>query len=482
MIRTGITSIRNSDSIRKAHPNQKRPKRKGASHFDGGAFFAAFGEDDSDEQSDEQSDDDYLPPEPVYAKQLHGLEKKEEKKTPKRRKSPKQKVERAPPNKSNRKPRSTLLQDLLDKTQSSAVVKTPQWAQDPLQLDEILTKTAVELGVVDETTLSDSIHAFNDRLQKLTSDSITRFNTQLENESMTDEVIAEAKHLFEVHLRRNERCAFTTKTALRNMHAWASSETRRIRTNKEAQLERVGNKNGVELGFDPFNRMQLYRCIGDHVTTMVNEKIQADNGDKPICSTVFSGKFLTPDGEVRTRIDQFSYLTLGLCPNCLNHYSVRDVNVEELVDLARGNVRTRERVQNWSEPKVRPTAADATDMTFSEDLERKLLAHQKKNRKKIDGLIDVITRHLETCVEKLENPLTTDPLHVVRSTFSAIMSVSEPFSSDDMNDEQWKTFRRIIRRITTMRDEQEARAKQTTHGGCATVRRSPIRSTLTRRI
>jgi hypothetical protein len=209
-----------------------------------------------------------------------------------------------------------------------------------------------------------------------------------------------------------------------------------------------------------------------------------DKSDAPTCSTVFPGKYLTTEGESRTHIDRFSELTLGICPSCLEHYRIRDVNTDELVELARANVRTRERTQNWSEPVVRP-ATGAKEIHFSSDLESKLAAHRKKHRKSVERLIESLRRHLDSCVERLSNPSSTaDSLQVVMSTYENIMSESAWVTSDELSDDQQQTIEDIKRQILTMlREQQAARANLKSQGGStkrSPTTRSPMRSATTR--
>jgi len=405
--------------------------------FAGGAF-SSFGET----KEDDVSDDEY-PPEWVYSQMLHERERENDRAVVD---TPERATHTAGP----------VIRRV------SPAVPSPE---SLLQLDEILTQKATESHVVDGDTVNDSIETFRDRIEQLKSDAIARFDESVKNES--PEVISEAKRLFEAHLRRNAQSASFAIDALVRMRSWEKMETERIRTHLTLQRARLATKNGIEDGFDPTrtHRMQVYRCICTFVGPV-------DKSDAPTCSTVFPGKYLTTDGDARMHIDRFSELTLGICPSCLEHYRIRDVNTDELVELARANVRTRERTQNWSEPVVRP-ATGAKEIHFSSDLESKLAAHRKKHRKSVERLIESLLRQLDSCVERLSNPSSTaDSLQVVMSTYENIMSESAWVTSDELSDDQQQTIEDIKRQILTMlREQQAARANLKSQGG--STKRSP---------
>jgi len=255
-------------------------------------------------------------------------------------------------------------------------------------------------------------------------------------------------------------------SALRRMSEWEQSERQRMARVQELHTVIAGNKNGVEDGYDANanSRLLVFRCIGDYaVSRLAHDTPVVVPSDIPRCSVVFPGTFLHPDGRIDSRIDQFSYLTLGLCPNCLTHYRIQDVHVPQLFQSAHAILHTRMREQQWSEPIIRP-AVGVNQFEISDTLKRETLANKKRKSKTVIRLLSNLQQDLAACVERLDDPHTRDPLSVVKAMQFKIFSETSQFGSDDMSDEHWTTLEDMKQRINSMVRLYENRAKGATGG------------------
>jgi hypothetical protein len=262
--------------------------------------------------------------------------------------------------------------------------------------------------------------------------------------------------------------------ALSRMHSWEQTEMERIQRYQELQLQFRGEKNGVEIGYDQgvHTRPYQYRCMGAYVTALVETPNPVKPNEMPRCAVVFPGRYLTHDGRVSTRISQFSFLTLGLCPNCTEHYRIKDVDVLETFQWAREILETRKREQNWTEPKVRPVISGVNEIHLSEKLERELLAHKKRKAKTVDNLIAKLRGDIAACETRVENPgKSGDPHSIVSSAYDKIMSQTSELCSDDMSDDQQTTILALRVQIRNMRLVQDAHLKRMAGGGHGSPKR-----------
>jgi hypothetical protein len=257
---------------------------------------------------------------------------------------------------------------------------------------------------------------------------------------------------------------------------WEQTDADRIQRYQELQLQFRGEKNGVEFGYDPLvnTRPYQYRCMGTYVTGIVDTLNPVNPDEMPRCAVVFPGKYLTSDGRVSTRVSQFSFLTLGLCPNCTVHYRIKDVDVPVLFQWARDIIETRKRVQTWTAPEVRPSSG-VDEIQFSEKLERELIANKKRKTKTVSNMNAQLLDDLETCATRVESPATRDPHSVVSAAYDKIMSQTSEFSSDDTSDEQQTSILDLRLRIRNMFRTQEARLTRPPASPTRRKRASPRR-------